>query len=326
MNILLKIFFFFYVHYLSGLSSTSIYYNPLPNSNYIVRKHLHSKNDDIRTTEQSNFGKVYNDLKNEQREITQITECDCTRILTRDLESTFPRYCIRDIVDKITCKIISRDQIPTEQKKILFWGSGKLLNELTIIMHLLEKGIYNFDIYIYDLAYMYYDIRDNPKEIMQKLEESSEDALNDLDFTTVEETRESKISQIFDTFIEHNKSVDQFIDYLRKKGFKNPIYIYHKKEHIQEILFHYAFALDAFIQYCEEFIKKHKVKAKFYFLLNKYNDCGVEDKNTATFEVYKVTLENFIAIKTLIFKEQWISENELIINYSRIVHPNLLLQ
>jgi hypothetical protein len=325
MKTLTKILFIFFIYYLSAESSFSKYHNPLPNSQYIQSAQLHKKGAPITVTGQSNFGETYKKLKDERGQISKLGECQCIPTFSRSLDKTTPRSNMRDVADSISCKIISLFQ-NKEKQKIIFWGSGRLLNELTIIMHLLERGISNFDIYIYDSLYEHYKNKDNQHEIIEKIKDYKICDLEKLGFEFKEETDEEEIDRdrdkLLSIFNSHNKSIEQFIKYLEKIGFKNSINVFYNKDQIKDITFDYAFALDSFIKYIEPFIIEHNVISKTYFLMNKE---VTDEEDTSIFEVCQVNIEekSLTIVKRTLFIEIWKSKDGKIVEFKRRINKIL---
>ena len=79
---------------------------------------------------------------------TYLRECDCRQSFIRNLSEL---SSVRHQLDRLTLKYILEQKIQ-DNPNLLFFGSGELLNELTIISRLMAAG-YSPNIYLHDYAY-----------------------------------------------------------------------------------------------------------------------------------------------------------------------------
>ena len=166
------------------------------------------------SAKQINNRPVYSFLKEaiQETKATHLKECNCMKAFYRDLLGNTDESS-RYVLDK---KVAEHGLLLAKEKKIvdvLFFGSGKLLNELTVVANILASGK-SAHVYITDWAYTFWDEKDFPKllEMMEKNPDKRPENWKNFNFWDPK----NLLVPVKDFLTEHHQAIAEFRILLHK--------------------------------------------------------------------------------------------------------------
>jgi hypothetical protein len=259
----------------------------------------------IEGLKQTNKSSVYDKVA-QDKEIKKLSECACITLFTRDISSTSPRTNIRDTLDSIAVKYISNKE---KRHKLLFWGSGDLLNEATIVLRLLEEGV-DIDITLYDINLIFYKYKDDPKGLDKIAQLWADDnskipaLLRSFHYDVFKEPTKKNIIEYAKktiNIVKHFKSIVE-----RHGHFKGSLHTVSDPSILSQGRYDVAFAIDSFIRHPGQL--HEQAHASKYILLHKYDSFGnpVRDENSgASIEVWEKSYSKTSQTYKRLYKEYW---------------------
>lgn len=272
-----------------------------------------SKTDKIQVLdmEYSNKGKAYEKISKLEG-VKGLEECDCLPIFKRNLVSNEKRNSIRDRVDQETLSYLkSFYQSKKQTLDLVFWGSGELLNELTICCHLIEEG-FHLNIDLYDGVYLFYHERGNEKKMKEVIASFLEDERS-RPSNLYRDWREATVKSELESLRDIHKKIDLFTKIIKSLDKNSKIKVLSEPENLMSKKLDAVFALDAFVMHPGQL--KEQINSELHFYLHKYDKFGncldLKKGKEASFEVWQDFSETgFLHQFKKIYQERWVYHNK----------------
>jgi hypothetical protein len=279
-----------------------------------------------------------NDIRHSSKR--HLDECDCIKPFGRDIKKfssdNHPKK-MRYELDRQALKYLY--PLKGKRIKLMFFGSGLLLNELTIVSRLIQAGL-DLDIYLMDFNYVLFKGADekthamnsqlaqkiNRQQVVEELNRSYENKLfpssyeiyvaEQLNKKNNQENLDKKFSVLADNQLAL-KSFYTTVNSLNKKyQTKSQVHVLsndtftkiNKKEFDAFFVIDAFFDISTFTKFMPCLESKNNVAKTFVFDLNKYQDNGylainnTSDKTKARLEIYNYECGKNFEKKTLVQK------------------------
>lgn len=193
------------------------------------------------------------DFKNKQSKPIDLFECQCRSGFKRQLEHIEDN--LRFDLDRKALEYLFPLKSQTNKLNLFFFGSGKLMQELTVIARLAQAG-FSIKAHIMDNFYAFYsdkDFEDKIRRFKENPQEIKPEWLKD--FRWIWNSENMSADEAVALFKEHNQAIDQFKFIAEKLSQKYQVsidlQIYSNDEearrHMNSEIIHGYFAIDAFL-------------------------------------------------------------------------------